>query len=256
MSQPLELNKTNRLQLARALRHNPRVDYSLDCVIEGQMGQAVADDAARPRAYRVSVGPFWYFAGEAEGPGGQALLAELPPYHLLMPSPPAWIEAAKRAWPLVTTTRYSFSTERLSEAHLNQLWQTSPWREHVAAADAALLARFAGRPDNCLEIGDFESPADFEARGLGFVALDGDRMMGAAYSSLVYSRGIEVSLYVDEPYRRRGVATAISARLLLECLRHGLRPNWDAANDESCRLAQKLGFEPAGQYEAYFYRPQ
>jgi len=254
MSQLLELNKVNRLRLARAFRHNPRVDYSLDCVIEGQMGQAVADDAEPPRAYRVSVGPFWYFAGDAESPGGQALVAELPPYCLLMPSPPAWIEAAQRACPLVTNTRYSFSTERLSEAHLTQLWAASPWCEQVAAADAALLARFAGRPDNCVDIGDFESPADFEARGLGFVALDGDRMMGAAYSSLVCSRGIEVSLYVDEPYRRRGVATAVSARLLLECLRQGLRPNWDAANEESCRLAQKLGFEPAGAYDAYFYR--
>lgn len=253
MSQPLELNKANRLRLARALRHNPRVDYSLDCVIEGQMGQAVADDAARPRAYRVSVGPFWYYAGEADGPGGQALVAELPPYHLLMPSPPAWIEAARRTWPLVTTTRYSFSAERLSAEHLTQLWEGSPWREQVAAADAALLARFAGRPDNYVDTGDFESAADFEARGLGFAALDGDRMMGAAYSSLVCSRGIEVSLFVDEPYRRRGIATAISAALLLECVRRGLRPNWDAANLESCALAEKLGYTPAGSYESYYY---
>jgi L-amino acid N-acyltransferase YncA len=51
--------------------------------------------------------------------------------------------------------------------------------------------------------------------------------MGVAYSSLVCSRGVEVSIYVDECYRERGVGDALASRLLLECKRQGLRPDRD-----------------------------
>ena len=250
----LPLTPANRLRLAEAFRHNPRVDYSLDCVIEGQMGRAYADDPEQPTAWRVTVGPFWYFAGDADGPGGRALMAELPPYNLLMPSPLAWAAAAIETFGerLVTFPRYSFDAGSLSEAHLSAILDTSPHRDRVRRVDAALLAA----PGNMVEFEDFDSAEDFLARGVGYTLLEGDQPAGAAYSSLACSRGIEVSLFVDEPYRRRGIATAISAALLLECVRRGLRPNWDAANLESCALAEKLGYTPAGTYESYYHKAQ
>lgn len=257
-SHELELTRANRLRLARAFRHNPRVDYAIDCVLEAQMGQAFVDDLDRPTAYRITIGPFWYFAGDSDSPGGRALLAEWPAYNLLMPSPPAWAAAARATLGdrLVSFSRYSFLADGLSEGHLAAVIDGSPQRDRVVAADATLLARAAEGVETFIDLADFDSPDDFVARGLGYVALDGERVMGAAYSSLVCSRGIEVSLYVDEPYRRQGVATALAARLLLECLRQGRRPNWDAANPESCALAEKLGYVAGGSYDSYFYRPQ
>ena len=258
MSHELELTTANRLRLARAFRYNPRVDYSVDCVLEAQMGQAFVDDLEQPTAYRITIGPFWYFAGDADSPGGRALLAEWPAYNLLMPSPPEWVAAARVTLGerLVSFPRYSFSADGLNEEHLAAVIDGSPQRDHVVTADTALLARASEGVETFIDLADFDSPDDFVARGLGYVALDGERVMGAAYSSLVCSRGIEVSLYVDDPYRRQGVATALAARLLLECLRQGRRPNWDAANLESCALAEKLGYVAAGSYDCYFYRPQ
>lgn len=58
----LKLTKANRLKVARAFQKNKRVDYSIGCVIEGQMGKAFIDDFIHPTAYRITVGPFWYFA--------------------------------------------------------------------------------------------------------------------------------------------------------------------------------------------------
>ena len=257
-SHELELTTANRLRLARAFRHNPRVDYAIDCVLEAQMGQAFVDDLDRPTAYRITIAPFWYFAGDANGPGGRALLAEWPAYNLLMPSPPDWAVAARETLGarLVAFPRYSFSADGLNESHLAAVADASPMRDRVVAVDAALLARAAAGVETFIDLADFDSPDDFVARGLGYVALDGERVMGAAYSSLVCSRGIEVSLYVDEPYRRQGVATAIAGRLLLECVRQGRRPNWDAANLESCALAEKLGYVASGSYDSYFSRPQ
>lgn len=250
-SRELPLTPANRLRLAEAFRHNPRVDYSLDCVIEGQMGRGYVDDPDQLTAWRIVIGPFWYFAGDAGTPGGRALLADLPPYNLLMPSPPAWAAAAKEQFGdrLVTFPRTSFAAESLSEAHLSAILDASPHRDRVRRVDAALLAR----PDNTVEFDDFDSAEDFLARGVGYTLMGDGKLTGAAYSSLVCNRGIEVSLFVDEPYRRRGIATAISAALLLECVRRGLWANWDAANLESCALAEKLGYTPAGTYESYYY---
>ena len=65
----LDLNKANRLKLAHASRQNKRVDYSIQCVIEGQMGKAFVDQIDAPTAYAINIGPFWYFAGEARSHG-------------------------------------------------------------------------------------------------------------------------------------------------------------------------------------------
>lgn len=51
--------------------------------------------------------------------------------------------------------------------------------------------------------------------------------------------------------RRRGVALACCARLILTCLDRGLYPSWDAANLESVALARRLGLPAAGPYDAW-----
>ena len=50
MSCELELNKANRLKLSRIFRNHKRVDFSLECVIEGQMDKAFVDDLAHHSA--------------------------------------------------------------------------------------------------------------------------------------------------------------------------------------------------------------
>jgi GNAT superfamily N-acetyltransferase len=130
----------------------------------------------------------------------------------------------------------------LSLEQVSSIYENSKHRDKIVPIEAGLAARLTEIPDPYFEITDFNSVQDFIRRGIGFVALDGDTVMGVAYSSLVCSTGIEVSIFVDEPYRQQGIATALGSRLVLECLRQNLRPNWDAANPESCKLAKKLGF--------------
>lgn len=68
MNYELELTKANRLKVARAFRFSKRVDFSIECAIEGQLGKVLVDDLAQPTAYCLRVGPFGYFAGEARTP--------------------------------------------------------------------------------------------------------------------------------------------------------------------------------------------
>lgn len=258
MVHELELTKTNRLKLARAFRHNKRVACSIECAIEGQMGKAYVDHLLQPTAYAITVGPFWYFAGEARSTGGRELLKRFPAYSLFMPSPALWLETAQELFGerLKSFTRYSFSAANLSKNHLASIFEGSKHRQCISPIVISLAERLSSLPDSYFEISDFDSPRDFIERGFGFAALDGEQVMGVAYASLVYSTGFEVSIFVEEPYRQRGIATALASRLLLEGMRHGLRPNWDAANLESCKLAQKLGFMFMETYDSYYYLPE
>jgi len=255
MDYELELNKVNRLKLAQAFYNHKRVDMSIECVIEGQMGKAFVDNPAHPTAYRITLGPFWYFAGEARSAGGRQMMQGFPAYSLLMPSPDAWLAVAREVYGdhLRPFTRYSFSSAELAAEHLTRLLSCSKYRERIVPISADMVTQLVGQPESYLELSDFDSVNDFVERGLGFTILDDGKVMGVAYSSLVCSHGIEVSLYVEEPYRRQGVATALGSTLLLECMRHNLRPNWDAANPESCKLAKKLGYVFVEAYEAHYH---
>ncbi len=255
MDYELELNRANRLKLARIFHENKRVDYAIDCVLEGQMGKAFVDSITEPSAYRITIGPFWYFAGDAFSPGGYEIMKGFPAYSLLMPSPPAWLEVAQEvhANQLQALTRYSFSSEGLSREHLEGILGSSKYREHIVPIDVELATKLMAQSESYLELSAFDSVQDFIERGIGYATKDGDEVMGVAYSSLVCSKGIEVSTYVEEKYRRQGVATALGSKLLLECIGHSMTPNWDAANPESFKLAKKLGYVFTEAYDAYYY---
>lgn len=60
-----------------------------------------------------------------------------------------------------------------------------------------------------------------------------------------------MSIFVVDDYRRRGVATVLGSHLLRWSLENNAAANWDAANPESGQLAQKLGYTPEGEYQAY-----
>jgi GNAT superfamily N-acetyltransferase len=246
------LTKANRLRLARAFHQTPRVDLSIDCVIEGQMGAAFVDNADHPTVFEIRSGPFVYFAGDVTSPGAQAALATITPEVLLMPSAPGWLDAIKQRFgeQLVPFERYSFSGERLSLEHLDTLCHT-PSKYAIQRMDAAFTARVWER-EHFVDLSYFDSPEDFEQRGLGFYAKVDGAIVGAAYSQLVCSRGIEVSLYVMPKHRERGLGTSLASHLVKTCLEHGQDAHWDAANLESCRLARKLGYIPAGEYQAHY----
>jgi GNAT superfamily N-acetyltransferase len=246
-----------RARLAELFRHVPRVDCGIDAVLEGPAGRALVDDPTRPQAAALTVGPFWYLAGNAALAAAPALLDWIPPYSLIMPSGPGWETLADEHLGdrLEPTQRVSFAPDGLAPAHLDALVAASPDRERLQPLDAARVAALAGRPDGWLDLDGFMSPADFAARGFGYAVIDGEAVLGAAWTSLAWSRGIEVSVFVEPRHRRHGVATVVAAALVRDSLARGLRPSWDAANPESCRLAERLGYVHTGTYLARFLRP-
>jgi len=247
------LTKANRIRLAMAFRDVPRVDISINCVLEAQMGKAFVDDMEAPTAFKIQVGPFHYYAGDAAGNGGQEIWRDFKPYNLFMSASAGWVEAGKRMYGerMVSFERYSFSSEYLSLDHVKRLFWDCGDFFTIKRINTALLTQVWGK-EHFIDVSDFDSPEDFWERGIGYYAEKKGEIIGAAYSSLVCSTGIEVSLFVSEEHRRQGVATVLSAHMLQWCIQNNMDAHWDAANHESCILAQKLGYIPTGSYQAYY----
>lgn len=253
MSIEYPLTRAHRIRLARAFKHVPRVDFSIECAVEGQMGEAFVDDVQHPTAFKIQVGPFFYFAGDVTSSGGHTMLENIAPYTLFMPSSPGWVQAAKGMYGerLVGFRRFSFSSEHISSEHLDHLCQVSAFRGKTRQMDWAFAVRLWGQ-DHFVDLSDFDSPEDFAQRGIGFYLEKNGTVVGAAYSSLVCNKGIEVSLFVLEEYRRQGIANILAGRLLNWCIANNADANWDAANPESCKLADKLGYIQRGEYQAHY----
>ena len=76
-------------------------------------------------------------------------------------------------------------------------------------------------------------------------------MLAGASSYSTYKEGIEIGIDTREDHRRKGLAYACGAKLILECLKKGIYPSWDAQNKWSVALAEKLGYHISHEYTAY-----
>ena len=250
--QEYPFTKGNRIRLAHAFAHHPRVDIGIDCLLEDQMGAAYVDDVTSPSVFLIQQsGFFCYFAGDAITPAADSLLDSWGGGGMLMPSPGGWEDAIKKKFDgkVHSHTRTRFSSDTLSIDHLEALTNPIELAAQVKQVDLD-IARCAEEP--FLSINDFDSPEDFVQRGIGYVIYHDSKIIGGAYSSLVSSRAIEVSIFVDDDHRRRGIATVLGCALLKWCLERNLHPNWDAANPESVGLATKLGYTQLGTYTAHY----
>lgn len=100
-------------------------------------------------------------------------------------------------------------------------------------------------------VSQFKDYDSYKKLGLGAVALKDEELVAGASSYSRYNEGIEIEIDTREDYRRKGLAYACGAKLILECLDRGLYPSWDAQNKWSVALAEKLGYHFSHEYTAY-----
>ena len=100
----------------------------------------------------------------------------------------------------------------------------------------------------------FDSPGECCRRGVGVAALHDGVPVAGAGSYSVYRGGIEIEIDTRADHRRKGLAAACGAALILACLDRGLYPSWDAIDLRSAALAEKLGYHRGEPYTVYWIR--
>lgn len=231
--------------------------------LEGMMGQVMVLDGAKavPKAAICQAGDFVFLAGDALLPEAEQLLLAMKRklqdrFAILTPQNESWEVLIQRVFGQEAKAgeRYAIWKDgsAFDREHLRQLAQTLP--EGVSLEpiqgdlyDVALSVDWSR--DFCSQ---FESKEDFARRGLGIVALHDGELIGGASSYIRYREGIEIEVQTRSDWRRKGIASACCAQLILNCLDAGLYPSWDAANRESVALAEKLGYREKGKYPVWF----
>ena len=227
--------------------------FLIDTVLEGHAGSAWADDARRPHAAMLVYGDVVIYGGDASHAAARSLVRRMPVEKGMLPAPGGWraLVEETHGGHLVVFTRYAFSGDSLDLAQARALAQCLPPGFEVRRIDLDLARRIVSESGPVVvdHVRNFDSPADFVARGVGFVVLRGEQIVAAASAYAACDRGIEVQVSTDPGYRRRGLATVASATLIADCLERGVEVHWDAANKQSAALARKLGYTPAGTYQ-------
>lgn len=229
--------------------------------LQGCMGSAWADDPAAPRSAKIEVGDFCMFAGE---PHIGLVLHRLPGEDgwcpIFVPQNEAWAHAIEQACGPRVKRIVRFATQKdpslFHRETLERLAASALPEYRLQKIDETLfrlLRENEWSQDLCSQFKDY---ADYSKHGIGIAALCNGVPVSGASSYTYYQGGIEIEIDTREDFRRRGLATACGARLILECLDKGLYPSWDAHNRASLSLAEKLGYRLDRPYPAYEWSPE
>lgn len=223
--------------------------------LQKMMGVVYADRTDHPSAAMTVLGDFCYFAGRPDAELVTFQMRRSTSGMIFVPQNEAWEEAIVKTCGarVKRAQRYAlkkeegiFDTEKLTQIAAS----LSPEYE-LCMIGETLYCR-------CLEqqwcrdlVANFCNYEMFEKYALGVVARKDGEIVAGASSYSAYAGGIEVEIVTKKPYRRKGLALACGAKLILACLERGLYPSWDAQNPVSAHLAQKLGYRAGGAYTVY-----
>jgi GNAT superfamily N-acetyltransferase len=156
---------------------------------------------------------------------------------------------------LIQKTRIKMSPKNLSLEKLESLKKPLPEGYSLERVDKETLERLP----HILQVHIppfFGAVDDFMEKGIGFCVKQGDKPISMASSCLPYTDKLEVQIAtVDSPeHRRKGFGTAACIALLEHCLKNKIEPHWDAFNEKSALMAEKLGYTDPEQYYVYKWR--
>lgn len=228
--------------------------------LQGCMGEAWADRAGNSESARIMLADFCYFAGKAN----RELVEEEVKTHsrdYLIMVPP--LDETGEAWAQEIAHVYGAHCKRVERYAI---------KKEPGIFDQEKLMRIVEGLAPGYEVGmigeelfketrkyewskdftsQYENYEDYRKRGLGAAVTYNGELVAGASSYTVYRGGIEVEIGTRKDHRRRGLALACGAKLILECMERNLYPSWDAQNKWSVGLAEKLGYHFDRTYPAY-----
>lgn len=229
--------------------------------LQGLMGRIlVADgetaDGETPRSACASLGCFSFYAGEPcrellMRPELQERQADY--FGVLVPQTEAWATLIEETVPgCRRVVRYAMKKDtRFDVAKLRTLRNRLPAGYELRPLDGQLYDRCLEHPSTVDFVSAFSDKEQYLRYGRGMVIVKDGAIVSGASSFSRYREGIEIEVDTVEPERRKHLATAACAALILRCLDEGLYPSWDAQNLNSVVLAQSLGYELDHEYTAY-----
>ncbi len=233
-------------------------DSMVIAYLQGYMGDGYVDAFPQPIAGMIISGEYSFFGGDAKSPEAKALIAQV--FDVVPEDETTAIFAEGKGWEAallsveknspvevprfgIVQRDYDFDVsllERIS-SQVPEGYEMRPFDKEIY--EAAMEEEWS-RPF----CETFSSAEDFLTRGFGFAILKEWELVCGTSTMTVYDGGTETQVATREEHQGKGLALACSSTFVLECVRRGIRPCWDAANEASLHMALKLGYEYKGVY--------
>lgn len=228
----------------------------INSCLQGYMGRAFANAEQMPESGMLCVGDFYFLSGTPNEDLVRTIRKIAGETALVIPREKEWESLICEILPEAEETlRYALKKNRNSFCieKLEKLVKDLPDGFYIQLIDEELYQRCLMQEWSRDFVSLFRNAKQYKECGIGFVVMHGDDLAAGASSYSYYDGGIEIEIDTKLEYRRRGLASACAARLILECLDRGLFPSWDAANRISLALAEKLGYQFDQAYVTYVW---
>lgn len=251
-----KINEEDNIKLSN-LCSSKKDDIMLLWFLEGNPSCAAwVDDIEQPEEAIIIAADFCYLLGEIKHPDETKQILETYAHHKIINScETQWVTYLKEnlSEKLHFSKRYSIKHEPdvFDKNNLKQLIENVIPEYEIKSIDEDIykdVLNIDWAADGCCF---YRSYKDFKENGLGYVAYKEGQLICIASSYNTYKSTISVTIGTLDEYRRKGLAGACAASLILECLKRGIYPEWEAANMNSVALAEKLGYHFDKEYDIF-----
>lgn len=220
--------------------------------LQGYMGEVFVDDLENPDFAYVLLGRFCFIDGNPNNKLAKKVLANIDDYYKTIITNENWFETIEDVYQnrFEIDSRYSikkdtkFDKEKLKKfvSELSEEYQIRP----IDDENYKIIKETDSFSTN------INMTADYKKYGIGFFVVNpNNEIVAVITSNGVYDDAVELNIKIEENDRHKGIGTALSAKMILECLERNIYPSWDAANLNSVGLAKKLGYEVDSEYRIY-----
>ena len=200
------------------------------------------------------IGNFLYLAGELDSRFWEDFVRQYGlDYKIIISEDTKWQDFLRRQVGLISFTRYSFKDKANFQVEfLNDLVSQLEKGYNIVPIDNHIYDCFSEEEWSQDLQGDFESYQNFTLKGgFGFVIVKNKELIAGISSGLVYQGAVEVEVATRPNEQGNGFAKKLGATMILESLNRDTFPLWDAHNVASKKVAEFLGYELVGPYEAF-----
>lgn len=219
------------------------------------MGKIYANDINAPTAAMAILGDFTFFAGEPD-----IELVTFQPawctqdFMIMVPQNDRWQNMIMQIYKTNARIVSRYATKKKPDVFDKEKLESAvfslPNEYEIRIIDESFYQMCKAETWSADLVSQFKNYDDYNRLGLGVVILKDGIIVSGASSYSRYSGGIEIEIDTSPEYRRKGLAYTCGAALILECLKQNLYPSWDAQNEISISLAQKLGYHYSHAYTA------
>ena len=225
-------------------------DSLITSCIEQVMGTIYVTDPETPKSAMAYLGDFAFYAGE---PDRELVKSKPKGFVIMVPQNGDWARLMEECFPDASRwIRYAIKKDtEFDRKNLEKLASALPIGYKIRRIDGEIFDMCLGNDLFADGVKHFGSKERYFEAGRGYAVIKEGQPVSVASSYTVYREGIEIEIDTMEPERRKGLASAVCASLILSCLDDGIYPSWDAANMNSVHLAEKLGYEFSHEYPCY-----